>query len=87
MAIGIPCIATRCPTGPEEIITDGVDGILVPPADELAMTNAIERVLTDESLRKRLGEAGKKRVEDFRIEKIIKQYEDVIDEACACTVI
>lgn len=87
MAIGIPCIATRCPTGPEEIITDGVDGILIPPADELAMANAIKRVLTDESLRKRLGEAGKKRVEDFRIEKIIKQYEDIIDEAFASSVI
>lgn len=82
LALGVPSIATRCPTGPEEIITDGVDGILVPPSDEQALADAIKRVLRDEGLRERLGEAGKKRAEDFRVEKIVKQYEDVIEDLC-----
>ncbi len=83
LALGVPSIATRCPTGPEEIITDGINGILVPPADEKALAEAIKRLLTDEDLRKRLGEAGKKRAEDFRVEKIIKEYEVVIENVCA----
>lgn len=83
LALGVPSIATRCPTGPEEIITDGVDGILVPPADERVLTDVIKKLLQDENLRKRLGEAGRKRAEDFRVEKIIKQYEDVIEAVCA----
>lgn len=79
LALGVPSIATRCPTGPEEIITDGVDGILVPPADEKALADAIKRLLGDEDLRRRLGEAGRKRAEDFRVDKIVKLYEDVIE--------
>lgn len=83
MALGIPSVATRCPTGPDEIITDGVDGILVPPADEKSLANAIKRLLQDENLRKKLGEAGRRRAEDFRVEKIVKQYEDAIEQICA----
>lgn len=83
LALGVPSIATRCPTGPEEIITDEVNGILVPPADEKALTDAIKRLLLDEDLRKRLSDAGKKRAEDFGVEKIIKQYEEVIERVCA----
>jgi len=83
LCLGVPSIATRCPTGPEEIITDGVDGILVPPGDEKALAEAIKRVLSDEDLRKKLSESGKKRAEDFRVEKIIRQYEDVIESICA----
>ena len=83
LALGVPSIATRCPTGPDEIITDGVDGILVPPADEKALAGAIKRLLMDEDLRKRLGDAGRKRAQDFAVEKIVKQYEDAIESVCA----
>lgn len=83
MALGVPSIATRCPTGPAEIIRDGVDGILVPSADEKALADAVERLLRDRDLRKKLSEAGKKRVEEFRVETIVRQYEDLIERACA----
>ena len=83
MALGIPSVATRCPTGPDEIITEGVDGILVPPADEKAIADAIKKLLLDEDLRKRLSEAGKRRIQDFAVEKIVKQYEDAIESVCA----
>jgi glycosyltransferase involved in cell wall biosynthesis len=85
MALGVPSIATRCPTGPEEIITDEVDGILVPSADEKALANAIKKLLLDKDLRKRLSEAARKKADNFRVEKIIKQYEDVIDNVCSAS--
>lgn len=78
MSLGVPAVATRCPTGPEEIIEDGIDGILVPPADEKALAKAIKRLLFDADLRKRLGEAGEKRARAFRVEAIVGQYEDGI---------
>lgn len=80
MACGVPVVSTRCPCGPGEIITDGVNGLLVPPADESALAEAILRLLRDESLCKRLAEAGRQRAQDFRVEKIIAQYEEVFLE-------
>lgn len=82
MALGVPSIATRCPTGPEEIITDEVNGLLVPPADKKALAEAIKRVLSDSELRRKLADGGKKRADDFSAEKIIKEYETAIEAAC-----
>lgn len=78
LALGVPSVATRCPTGPEELITDGLNGILVPPADEKVLAAVIKRLLTDEALRKQLSEAGRERARDFDLEKISKQYENII---------
>jgi glycosyltransferase involved in cell wall biosynthesis len=87
VALGIPSAATRCPTGPEEIITDGVDGILVPPADEKALADAIKRLLLDRDLRDRLSRAGKKRAESFGAEKIVREYENLIEGVCAASAV
>jgi glycosyltransferase involved in cell wall biosynthesis len=87
ISLGVPSIATRCPTGPEEIVTDGVDGILVPPADEKALADAIQRVLLDKELRNKLSGAGKKRAESFMVEEIVKQYENVIEAVCAASAV
>ncbi|MFN3739293.1 MAG: glycosyltransferase [Thermodesulfovibrionales bacterium] len=86
MACGVPVISTRCPSGPDEIITDGVNGLLVPVGDEDALAEAILRLLGDKELRQRLAKAGKKRAEDFRIEKIIAEYERVFEEVIRCSV-
>ncbi|MFC1980199.1 glycosyltransferase [Chloroflexota bacterium] len=77
MACGIPVIATRCPSGPDEIITDGVNGLLVPVADEAALAEAMLRLLNDKGFATRLAQAGKKRAEDFAVAKIMKVYESL----------
>ncbi|OJX75947.1 glycosyltransferase family 4 protein [uncultured Magnetospirillum sp.] len=53
MAAGCPCVAVDCPTGPAEMIEDGVNGILVAPED---LGAAIARLAGDATLRIRLGE-------------------------------
>lgn len=75
MACGTPVISTRCESGPEELITDCIDGLLTPVGDEKALADAVIRLLNDEPFRKRLAEAGKMRVEEFRVEKITAEYE------------
>ncbi len=75
MACGVPVVATRCPHGPEEIIIDGVNGVLVPVADGDSLASAISGLLADEAGRKRLAAAGRSRAEDFRVEKQVKEYE------------
>lgn len=82
MACGLPVISTRCPFGPEEIITHGVNGLLVPMDQEDRLAGAILEVLGDESLRNRLGQAGKRRAEDFRLENILPQFEEMFAIFC-----
>lgn len=54
MAAGVPMIATHV-GGVSEIIKDGVTGILVPPKDPVAMSQAIARLAADAVLRQELG--------------------------------
>lgn len=79
MACGTPVISTRCPSGPDEIITNGVNGILVPMDNEAALSDAIIGLLNNKKLRSELAEAGKQRADDFDTSIIMKQYEQAFD--------
>lgn len=83
MACGTPVIATRCSSGPEEIITDNLNGILVPVADEKTLADAILEILKDNELRERLSRQGKKRAKDFELEKKIKEYEEILEKSAS----
>jgi glycosyltransferase involved in cell wall biosynthesis len=74
MACGAPVVATDCPHGPREIIEDGRNGILAPPANAAALAKAILRVLTDRHLREQLAAAGKLRANDFEAQRIADAY-------------
>jgi glycosyltransferase involved in cell wall biosynthesis len=60
MAAGKPVVATRT-GGIPEVVADGETGLLVPPRDHAAMAEAIVTLLKDESLRRRMGQAGRAR--------------------------
>lgn len=72
MAAGLPVIATRS-GGTQEIVTDGVDGLLCPPNDVAALAGALRRLLDDEHLRRRLGQQGRLRARDFTLAVIAPQ--------------
>lgn len=61
MAMEIPCVATTV-NGIPELIRDGVDGLLVAPSDEEELARAVAALMDDAALRRRLGEAGRRRV-------------------------
>lgn len=63
MACGLPVVSTRC-GGPEEYVTDGVTGFLVPLNDVDAMANRLIQLLTNPRLRVEMGMAGRRAVED-----------------------
>lgn len=63
MAMTIPCVTTFI-TGIPELIRDGHDGLLVAPSDAEGLAAAIARLMDDPALRRRLGEAGRARVEE-----------------------
>lgn len=65
---GLACLSTRVAAIPE-LIEDGVTGTLVPPDDPAALAAALERLIRDAELRRRLGAAGARRVrESFAME-------------------
>jgi glycosyltransferase involved in cell wall biosynthesis len=61
MAAGTPVIGSRC-GGIAEQIVDGVSGLLFPPGDSAALAVALDRLLSDKSLRASLADGGKSRV-------------------------
>jgi len=77
MALGCPVVSTDCPSGPGEIIDNGVNGLLVPIGDPPSLSEALCRVLTDERLRQRLIQGGLRRAEDLRIATTVEGYEQV----------
>jgi len=75
MAMRCPVVATAV-GGAGETIEDGVQGLLVPPADVAALERALERLLKDAALRQSLGEAGRGRVEaEFTLEGMMEKTE------------
>lgn len=81
MACETSVVSTDCLSGPGEVIVNGENGILVPPLDEEALADAINRLLNDQALRQRFAEEGKKKVEEFRLEEILPQYEALFELA------
>lgn len=75
MARGLPVIASDV-GGPAEILTPGVDGLLVKPGDEQALATAIRQLLENPEERKQLGQAGQITVQErFTIEENAKRVE------------
>ncbi|MFI5804244.1 glycosyltransferase family 4 protein [Streptomyces sp. NPDC051561] len=58
MRCGVPVVSTDCPHGPREIISDGVDGRLVPMGDADAVARALLDLINDDGLRGRMGRAA-----------------------------
>jgi len=80
MARRVPVVASAV-GGIPEVITSGVDGLLVPPADVGSLAAAVGSLLADPSLRARLGEAGYRTVADrFSIDAQVRRTESVYDE-------
>ena len=74
MACGTPVVATDCSFGPAEIVTDGEDGMLVPPADPRALAKALLTLLRDDPRRSALGVAARVSARRFTVEASLPNY-------------
>lgn len=70
MASGCACVSTNCDFGPSDLIRDGENGFLVPVHDIDAVADRLCRLLEDDALSRRLGEAAKKIRETNSVEKL-----------------
>ncbi len=81
MSCSLPVVSTTGGALPEVVGKDGEAGILIPPAQPEALAAAIRRLLADASLRHRMGEAGRKRIEqEFTWERAAQKTVEVYRE-------
>jgi glycosyltransferase involved in cell wall biosynthesis len=77
MAHGLPVIATHVGGNPE-VISDGLNGILIPPRDSAALARAISGLLESPELARRLGESARdKVVREYSLERLLRRTEDL----------
>lgn len=83
MALGLPIVATDCPCGgPRTIITNEVNGLLVPIKDQKAMEEGINRLIEDRELAERLGREARKIADIANGEAVFEQWREYIEQLC-----
>lgn len=81
LACGVPVVATRC-GGPEDILRDGVTGVLVDRARPDLLADAIQRLCHEPETRHALAHAGRADVlQRFELARMIGSYEQLYEES------
>jgi glycosyltransferase involved in cell wall biosynthesis len=73
MACGKPVVAVRAAAVPETVV-DGETGLLTDPDDPEALARALFALLSDPDRRRAAGEAGRRRVEQYRAERVAESF-------------
>lgn len=76
---GLPLVSFDCPSGPGEIIKDGVNGFLVPLGDTELLSEKINELIENPRLRLIFSKNSLKNAEQYREEKIKKKWLDLLE--------
>ena len=76
MAAGVPIVASHT-GGVPDLVWDGQNGLLVPPADSEALERAISQLFRDEPRRRRMGAKGKEICSQYSVESMVNQISDL----------
>ncbi|MDQ1443601.1 MAG: hypothetical protein QOI20_65 [Acidimicrobiaceae bacterium] len=79
MAVGVPVVVT--PTGAEQYVVDGVNGLLVPTGDAAACAAAVQRLVEDDDARTRLAAAGVRTATDHTFEASVRRVHEQVSTA------
>jgi glycosyltransferase involved in cell wall biosynthesis len=80
MAAGLPVIATAV-GGLPEVVTDGDNGLLIPPRDPDALAGALERLLADPAWARQLGAKARAHVrEHFSLDRLGREINEIYKE-------
>lgn len=82
MALGKAVVATGL-DGPTEIITNGVDGLLVTPGNVGELVGAIRRLIDEPQLRAALGQAGRQRAQSYAVPRFVLEVTNSLQEIAA----
>lgn len=83
-ACGCPIVTTDMP-GCRDVVRHGISGLLVPPRDPVALADALEQLISDPEMRRRMGREGRKLVEEeFTEARVMKQTLELYLELVNC---
>jgi glycosyltransferase involved in cell wall biosynthesis len=83
MAAGRPVVSSAIAGVPESVV-NGVTGLLVPPSDVTALSNALQQLAADAELRNQFGAAGRARIEEaFQVETTVAPLRILIERSAA----
>ena len=77
------CVSFDCPSGPRELIESDRNGLLIPPQDVIALSEALQRLAADPVLRRRLGAEASKIGEQFSPALVYAKWLELIDTVSA----
>lgn len=80
MSCGLPVVAFDCPSGPSEIITDGVDGFLIRNRDITHFAERVCLLIESRDLRIKMGQAAKKSSCRFSANRIMPEWEALFND-------
>ncbi|WP_396634856.1 glycosyltransferase family 4 protein [Maribacter sp. R86514] len=80
MYLGLPCISTDCPTGPTELIMNGVNGFLTPVDNIDILAETINELISNTRLRKEIGLKAAESVSHLEEHKVTKKWEKLIKQ-------
>ena len=83
MACGCACISTDCPHGPQDLLKNGQNGILIPVDDVERLSSAIDRLLSDSTTASRMGLAAQYTASRHTLSAITNQWDTLFRQICA----
>ncbi|WP_185967814.1 glycosyltransferase [Formosa sediminum] len=80
LSVGVPVVSVDCKSGPNEIIIDGFNGLLVENFNAKAISYAMNRFIFDKPLYETCKKNAKRSVEKFSIKKITNDWKQLLEK-------
>jgi glycosyltransferase involved in cell wall biosynthesis len=79
-ACGLPAVACDASAGVRALVEDGDNGMLAEPGNTGSFAAALERLMSDAELRRRMGARGRERMRKYRLPRVLDRWEALFEE-------